>query len=120
MNNKIHNRKYLKEFRRELRNNSTKAETKLWQGLRKSQLEGRKFRRQQSIENFIVDFCCPNEKLIVEVDGEVHNNFINNEYDFNRTKRLNKLGYKVIRFTNEDIYKSLDLVLEAIKQEFKN
>ncbi|RLD26953.1 MAG: cytosine methyltransferase [Bacteroidetes bacterium] len=119
MNNKIHNRKYLKEFRRELRNNSTKAETKLWQGLRKSQLDGRKFRRQQSIENYIVDFCCPSENLIVEIDGEVHNNFINNEYDFNRTKRLNKLGYKVIRFTNEEIYKSLDLVLEAIKQEFK-
>ncbi|MBE9490007.1 MAG: endonuclease domain-containing protein [Bacteroidetes bacterium] len=119
MNNEIHNRKYLKEFRRELRNNPTKAESLLWKALRKSRLEDRKFRRQQSIENFIVDFCCPSEKLIVEVDGEVHNNFINNEYDFKRTEQLNKLGYKVIRFTNEDIYKSLDLVLEAIKQEFK-
>ena len=119
MNNEIHNRIYLKEFRKELRNNPTKAETKLWQGLKKSQLEGRKFRRQHSIENFIVDFYCPSEKLIVEVDGEVHNNFINNEYDFKRTEQLNKLGYKVIRFTNEDIFKSLGLVLEAIKQEFK-
>ena len=82
-------------------------------------MDGRKFRRHQSIENFIVDFCCPSENLIVEVDGEVHNNFINNEYDFKWTERFNKLGYKVIRFTNEDIYKSLDLVLEAIKQEFK-
>jgi very-short-patch-repair endonuclease len=119
MNNEIHNRKYLKEFRRELRNNPTKAESKLWTGLRKSQLDGRKFRRQQSIENFIVDFCCPSEKLIIEVDGGIHDNFINNEYDFNRTEQLNKLGYKVIRFTNEEVYKSLDLVLEAIKQEFK-
>ncbi len=119
MNNEIHNRKYLKEFRKELRNNPTKAETKLWQALRKSQLDGRKFRRQQSIENFIVDFYCPSEKLIVEVDGEVHDNFVNNEYDFNRTERLNKLGYKVIRFKNEEVYKSVDLVLEAIKQEFK-
>ncbi|MCK5400115.1 MAG: endonuclease domain-containing protein [Flavobacteriaceae bacterium] len=119
MNNEIHNRKYLKEFRRKLRNNPTKAESLLWKALRKSQLEDRKFRRQQSIENFIVDFCCPTEKLIVEVDGEVHNNFINNEYDFKRTELLNKLGYKIIRFTNEDIYKSLELVLEAIKQEFK-
>ena len=119
MNNEIHNRKYLKEFRRELRNNPTKVETILWKALRKSQLDGKKFRRQQSIENFIVDFCCPSQKLIVEVDGEVHNNFINNEYDFKRTERFNKLGYKVIRFTNEDIYKSLDLVIEAIKQEFK-
>lgn len=72
MNNIIHNRKYLKEFRRELRNNPTKAKTKLWQGLRKSQIEGRRFRRQQSIENFIVDFCCPSEKLIVVVDGGVN------------------------------------------------
>ena len=55
----------------------------------------------------------------VIIDGEVHNNFINNEYDFKRTELLNKLGYKIIRFTNEDIYKSLELVLEAIKQEFK-
>ena len=119
MNNEIHNRKYLKKFRKELRNNPTKAETKLWQALRKSQLDGRKFRRQQSIENFIVDFYCPSEKLIVEVDGEVHDNFVNSEYDFNRTERLNKLGYKVIRFKKEEVYKSLDLVLEAIKQEFK-
>ncbi|VAV84530.1 5-methyltetrahydrofolate--homocysteine methyltransferase [hydrothermal vent metagenome] len=119
MNNEIHNRKYLKKFRKELRNNPTKAETKLWPALRKSQLDGKKFRRQQSIENFIVDFCCPSEKLIIEVDGEVHNNFVNNEYDFKRTERLNKLGYKVIRFTNENIFKNLDLVIEAIKQEFK-
>jgi very-short-patch-repair endonuclease len=119
MNNEIHNRKYLKKFRKELRNNPTKAETKLRQALRKSQLDGEKFRRQQSIENFIVDFCCPSEKLIIEVDGEVHNNFANNEYDFKRTERLNKLGYKVIRFTNENIFKNLGLVIEAIKQEFK-
>jgi len=82
-------------------------------------LEGRKFRRQQGIENFIVDFCCPSEKLIVEVDGEVHNNFVNSEDDFSRPERLNHLGYKVIRFANEDIFKTLDLVLETIKEELK-
>jgi very-short-patch-repair endonuclease len=118
VNNKIHNRKYLKEFRKELRNNPTKAEAKLWQALRKSQLDNRKFRRQHSIENFIVDFYCPAEKLIIEVDGKVHDNFVNNKYDFNRTKQLNELGFRIIRFSNEDVKNHLDLVLEAIKQEF--
>jgi len=56
MNNEIHNRKYLKEFRRDLRNNATISENYLWKALKRSQLKGRKFRRQHSIENFIVDF----------------------------------------------------------------
>ena len=119
MNNELHNRKYLKEFRKELRNNPTKAESKLWQSLRKSQLETRKFRRQHSIDNYIVDFYCPTEKLVIEVDGEIHNNFINNENDFKRTEVLQKLGCKVIRFTNDEVFENIDLVLEAIKQEFK-
>lgn len=119
MNNEIHNRKYLKEFRKELRNNATKAETKLWQALRRSQLENRKFRRQQSIDNYIVDFYCPSEKLIVEVDGEIHNNSVNSDYDYKRTKELVQLGLKVIRFRNDEVLNNLDLTLEAIKQEFK-
>ncbi|MBN4070857.1 DUF559 domain-containing protein [Olleya sp. AH-315-F22] len=119
MNNEIHNRKYLKGFRRDLRNNATISEKHLWKALRRSQLEGRKFRRQHSIENFIVDFFCPSEKLIIEIDGIVHDNFINNEYDFKRTERLNELGYKVIRFTNDEIKNNIDLVLQAIKEEFK-
>ncbi len=119
MNNEIHNRKYLKTFRKELRNNATKAETKLWQALKRSQLDNRKFRRQHSIENYIVDFYCPSEKLIVEIDGKVHDNSVNNDYDYKRTKELEKLGFKVIRFSNDDVFKNLDLILEAIKQEFK-
>ena len=118
MNNKIHNRKDLKELRKELRNNPTKAESFLWRALKKSQLEGRKFRRQQSIENYIVDFYCPKEKLIVELDGKVHENAINNNYDFKRTERLEELGLKVIRFSNEEVFENLSLVLEAIKEEF--
>ncbi|PTM08290.1 MAG: cytosine methyltransferase [Bacteroidetes bacterium] len=119
MNNEIHNRKYLKEFRKGLRNNATKAEAKLWQALRRSQLENRKFRRQQSIKNYIVDFYCPSEKLIVEVDGKIHDNMVNSEYDYKRTEQLEKLGFKVIRFDNDDVFNNLDLILEAIKQEFK-
>jgi len=119
MNNEIHNRKYLKEFRRDLRNNATISENYLWKALRRSQLEGIKFRRQHSIENFIVDFFCPREKLIIEIDGTVHNNFVNNEYDYKRTERLNELGFKAIRFTNQEIKNNIDLVLQAIKEELK-
>lgn len=119
MNNEIHNRKYLKEFRQELRNNATKAETKLWQALKRSQLDNKKFRRQHSINNYIVDFYCPSEKLIIEIDGKVHDNSISNDYDYKRTKQLQELGFKVIRFSNDEVFKNLDLILEAIKQEFK-
>ena len=120
MNNEKHNRKYLKTYRSELRNNSTKAERMLWKALQKSQLEGRKFRRQQSIENYIVDFYCPVEKLIIELDGEVHNNAVNQNYDDERTIKLKELGFKVLRFENNLVFEQTDIVLQAIKDAFKN
>lgn len=97
MAKKLNNRKYLKEFRKKLRNNSTKAESQLWKALQKSQLEERKFRRQHSIGNYIVDFYFPKERLIVELDGQVHNNFINEAYDHKRTAYLESLGFKLVR-----------------------
>jgi very-short-patch-repair endonuclease len=93
MPQKMNNKKYLKKYRKELRNNPTKAESMLWKALQKKQLEGRKFRRQHSLGNYIVDFYCPTEKLIVELDGSVHENFINEEYDFNRMEYLKSLGF---------------------------
>jgi len=69
---RIFNRKNLKPRRKELRNNPTKAEAFLWRYLKNNQLEGRKFRRQTSIKSFIVDFYCPQENLVIELDGEVH------------------------------------------------
>ena len=68
-NNQKHNLSYFKEARKILRNNSTSAEATLWNILKNSQLDGRKFQRQHSIENFVVDFYCSAEKLIVELDG---------------------------------------------------
>lgn len=118
MNNEKHNRKYLKTYRRDLRNNSTKPERMLWKALQKSQFEGRKFRRQQSIENYIVDFYCPSEKLIVELDGEVHHNFVNQNYDDKRSVRLKELGFKVIRFENKLVFEQMDMILQAIKDKF--
>ncbi len=115
---KLNNHKYLKEFRKELRNNATKSESQLWKALQKSQLEGRKFRRQHSIGNYIVDFYCPKEKLIVELDGQVHKNSVNGEYDNKRTKYLEGLEIKVLRFENYLVFEQLDMILEAIKTEF--
>ena len=62
----IHNRKNLKQFRKDLRNNLTPAEATLWKAIQRSQLEGRKFRRQHSVGNYILDFYCPKEKLAIE------------------------------------------------------
>lgn len=90
MNRSLHNRKYLEKYRKELRNNTTKAESMLWKALQGRRLEGRKFRRQQSIDNFIVDFFCPQEKLIVELDGEVHNTAVSDNYDDKKTKKLER------------------------------
>ena len=75
-NKNIFNRKGLKSFRSTLRNSSTSAEVALWLMLKSKRLEGRKFRRQYSIGNYIVDFCCPSEKLIIELDGNPNGNII--------------------------------------------
>ena len=120
MADNIHNRQYLKERRKELRNNSTSAEATLWKSLQRSQLNGRKFRRQHSIENYIVDFYCPSEKLVVELDGSVHLNFSIQNYDYERNKRLESLGFTVLRFENKDVFENLSFVLDEIIAKFKN
>ena len=119
MNKKIHNRKYLEPYRKELRKNLTSAEAYLWKQLQQRKLEGRKFRRQHSIENFIADFYCPEERLIIELDGQVHFNSIAQEKDENRTKILENLGFRVIRFENKMVFDNLQSVLQEIKDNFK-
>jgi very-short-patch-repair endonuclease len=114
----IHNRKHLEERRKKLRNNSTQAEIFLWNYLKHSKLERRKFRRQHSIGNYIVDFYCPKEKLIIELDGEVHFNNEAIEYDKRRTTFLETKGFKVIRFENQEVMYNIDLVLEKIISNF--
>lgn len=116
----IHNRKYLESRRKELRKNLTPAEATLWKYLQRSQLQGRKFRRQHSIENFIVDFYCPKEKLIIELDGAYHLDFAQQNYDLERTKRLESLGFKLIRFENKLIFENITSVLEEIANHFNN
>ncbi|HKL36195.1 MAG TPA: endonuclease domain-containing protein [Salegentibacter sp.] len=81
--------------------------------------KGRKFRRQHSIENFIVDFYCAEEQLIIELDGEVHENPLAEEKDEKRTKKLESLGFKVIRFENRMVFDFLPSVLKEIADNFK-
>jgi very-short-patch-repair endonuclease len=100
---------------RKLRRDQTDAETLLWSKLRNRQLEGRKFRRQVSIEGFIVDFMCPDGKLIVELDGGHHANQA--LADARRTRELELCGYHVIRFWNIDVLTNIDGVLENIRSE---
>ena len=117
---KIFNRKPLKRFRKELRNNLTPAEATLLTTLQKKQLEGRKFRRQHSIGKYVVDFYCPAEKLVIELDGAGHYTPAGSAYDEERDTYLKSLGLKVIRFENLEVFNYLDAVLDEIKSNFKN
>ena len=120
MNNKIHNHKYLEARRKELRKNLTPSEATLWKHLQRKQLKGRKFRRQHSIENYIVDFYCASEKLIIELDGAYHLDFAQQNYDYERTQVLESLGFKVLRFENNLVYENLLDVLENISNHFND
>jgi len=95
----------------------TKAEAVLWKKLRDRNVFNTKFRRQHPISIFIVDFYCHEYKLVIEVDGDIHNDEIACQYDLGRTEVLNKFGLKVIRFTNNQILYSLDSVIGKIHKE---
>ncbi|RAU82788.1 endonuclease domain-containing protein [Pontibacter arcticus] len=114
----LHNRKYLKETRRELRCNLTPAEAELWKHLKSSQVAGRKFRRQHSIGNFILDFYCPTEKLAIELDGQLNFHTAAEQSDLERDKALMALGVKVLRFENKEIFQNLEAVLQSISSCF--
>jgi valyl-tRNA synthetase len=109
----------LKELATERKKQSTENETILWGCLSSKKLEGYKFRRQHIIDEFIVDFVCLKEKLVVEIDGEYHNKPEIQEADKIRTEILESLGYRVIRFTNNDVLNNIDEVLENILNALK-
>lgn len=119
MESKINNRNYLKEKRRRLRNNMTTAEVKLWKYIKNGALDGRKFRRQHSVGNYILDFYCPSEKLCIEVDGKGHLNRDTRIKDKVRTEYLNNHKIKVCRFENRRVFENIDSVLFEIKSYFK-
>ena len=97
----------------------TAAEKQLWNVLRAKQLEGLYFRRQHTVGSYIVDFFCAQEKLVVEVDGGSHLKQV--DYDKERTRWLEEeKGYRVIRFTNDDVFKSINELTEAIREIVKS
>ncbi len=126
LNKKLELGEIAKSISRELRNNPTKAERILWEALRRKKLCGKKFLRQYSFlhditgkETFFVgDFYCHEEKLIVELDGKYHKYRL--KKDRERTKILNYLGLRVIRFNNDEVINKLEKVLFEIKKHFRN
>lgn len=97
---------------RELRNNATDAERLLWQRLRDRQMRGYRFRRQQPIGDYIVDFVCEAIRLVVEVDGGQHSERA--VYDEQRSRALEGLGYQVIRFWNNEVLLEQNAVLDRL------
>jgi len=102
----------IKRNARDLRKNMTNAERLLWSQLRFKQLNGLKFRRQHPIGNYVVDFVCIERKLIVELDGSQH--FDNKFYDDKRTADLGRLGYRVLRFWDNEVFENLSGVMAVI------
>ena len=107
--------RYVTNLSRKLRNNMTECEKMLWEKISKKQLNGLKFRRQFPVGRYIADFYNHEKKLIIEVDGSVHNE--QKEYDKNREKYLEASGYTIIRFTNDEIVNNIDLVIEKISRK---
>jgi len=102
----------LKRFQKKLRTNQTNAEGRLWHYLRSRRFEGWKFRRQHILQEYIVDFVCLERKLVIELDGSQH--VEQESYDHHRTQVLEKNGFTVIRFWNNDVLTNLEGVLETI------
>ena len=98
----------------------TYPEVLLWIELKGKKLHGRKFRRQHSIGKYIVDFYCASEKLIIEVEGSVHYNLGQNLYDGDRLEFLEKEGFKILVFENQEIEKYREAVLNEITRNFKH
>ena len=115
MTQKIFNKIEYKQRRQTLRNNMTEPEKRLWGILRNHQL-GVKFRRQHGIGHYIVDFYCPELKLIIEVDGESHFFEDAQAYDKIRDKFMLELGLTTIRITNIEIMQNIDGVCEYLQQ----
>ncbi len=100
---------------RDLRRVETPAEKILWQQLRNRQLMGKKFRRQHAFDKYVLDFYCHECRLAVELDGSIHDEIMNKQYDEVRTAELKRSGIFVLRFRNEEVIKNIDEVLRKIE-----
>lgn len=102
---------------RELRREQTPAEKKIWARVRNHQLMNLPIRRQHPIGPYVVDFCCEPAKVIIEIDGDSHCEPEQKAFDAQRTTWLEECGYHVIRFTNIEVHRNLEVVLQAIADQ---
>jgi very-short-patch-repair endonuclease len=112
--------KKLKLFARDLRKNMTDAEQLIWSKIRRKQLEDSQFYRQKNIGRYIVDFYCPKGKLIIEIDGGQHYGNDGMKKDQERDRYLHDLGFDVLRFSDVDVLKNIDGVIERIHEHLKS
>jgi very-short-patch-repair endonuclease len=113
-------RKPIGSLRKFFRVNGTPAERSLWQKLRNKQIDDTKFRRQQTIGNYIVDFVCFENRLVIEIDGGQHNQDQNEIEDNIRTSWLITQGFQVLRFWNNEVLNNLEGVIIKIQEALKN
>ena len=107
----------VQEMARELRHNQTKAEALLWEKLRDRRVGGLKIRRQHLLGPFIADFYCAAHRLVIEIDGEIHS--YQRQQDEHRTDQFEALGYRVIRFRNQEVEQDMEGVLKKIIEACK-
>lgn len=112
---KLYNLIELKQKRRDLRRNQPSPETVMWNIVRSRQIRGYKFKRQFSVGPFILDFFCPELKLAIEIDGDSHYEPEAKTKDRRRQDYLEKFGIKLLRFTNLEVSKNLEGILETIE-----
>lgn len=119
-NMKIYYNPKLKELARQLRNNATKSEIKLWQQLKGKRMYGYDFHRQKPIDNYIVDFFCNKLELAIECDGYSHQLPEVWEKDVKKEQRLNELGIAILRFSDEMIMNDISNVIRSIENYITN
>jgi len=116
---KHYNKPELKQTRRDLRKQQTHCEKIVWTYLRNRQFLGYKFRRQYSVDHYVIDFYCPKLKLAIEIDGEYHEKPEQKIYDKERQSYLENFGITFVRIKNEELLGNPDLAFERIEQAVK-
>ncbi|MGD1043789.1 MAG: endonuclease domain-containing protein [Bacteroidota bacterium] len=109
-----YNKSIMKQRRKALRKNLSKAEAIMWNHLSRRQMNGYKFRRQHSVEQYVIDIYCPELELAIEIDGDSHFMPGAEEQDKARQEYIESFGIQFLRFTNEDVYKNIDGVCKTV------
>ena len=111
------NLKDQKLLRQCLRNNATAPEATLWRALKGKQIDGLKFRRQFGLGPYVLDFYCPEIRLCIELDGDVHKSYEKSQYDEMRARFIENNNIKMLRFENDVVYKNMQGIIEEIKEQ---